>query len=198
MSGSRGRIINLPLGEGFRSGCLRSLREDDDIKMLEWMHDPAVADKFSFDFKSMKEADALNFIRASWADRSSLHLAIASEADGSYLGTISLKHIDRVQSCAEYAIATLSTAHGTGVALAGTKEMLSIAFLELGLHRVFLDVRFDNGRARSFYRKVGFIEEGIAREALKDATGEFVDLVWLSMLADEFQVIYPRMAGNQE
>lgn len=189
MNESRRQIINLPLGKGYRSGCLRSLREDDAFKMLEWMHDPAIANKFIFDFKSMKEADALTFIRMSWIDRSSLHLAIVNEVDESYLGTISLKHIDRVQSCAEYAIATLSAAHGTGAALAGTKEMLSIAFLGLGLHRVFLNVRSDNGRARSFYRKVGFVEEGIAREALRDAAGEFVDLVWLSMLADEFQDI---------
>lgn len=179
------RGITLPLGREFERGCVRSLRERDVPKMLEWMHDPAVAGQFQADFASMDEADVAAFVRSSWEDARSVHLAI-DEGKG-YLGTVSLKNVDAKNASAEYAIATRAAVHGTGAAMRATNEILSIAFGALGLNRVFLNVRADNGRARAFYRKVGFAEEGVAREALRlRARGGVVDLVWLSMLASEF------------
>ncbi|WP_165249314.1 GNAT family N-acetyltransferase [Adlercreutzia sp. ZJ141] len=175
----------LPTGRSFRWGCLRSLREEDAPGMLEWMHDPDVADKFRFDFMSMDEADALAFIRSSWDDNESIHLAVVGEDDG-YLGTVSLKHVDVAQSCAEYAIAMVARSHGTGVALKATRDILALAFYSLDLHRVYLNVRADNGRALAFYNKAGFVREGAARSSLRVSSGGFVDLVWLSMLVGEF------------
>ena len=177
---------SLPLGKSFRQGVLRSLRIDDLPGMLGWMHDPEVAGKFQNDFMSMGERDASEFIRTSWEDRSSIHLAIASPENDEYLGTVSLKNADYVDLCAEYAIATASRAHGTGVALKATEEILHLAFNSLGLNRIYLNVRADNKRALAFYDKVGFVREGLARQAIKDNRGKFVDLIWLSMLASEF------------
>lgn len=161
--------VSLPVGRGFKGGCLRSLEERDVPGMLEWMRDPAVAGQFQADFSSMGECDALEFVRSSWEDRRSIHLAI-DEGEG-YLGTVSLKNIDDRDASAEYAISTRAAAHGTGAALRATREVLSLAFGALGLNRVYLNVRADNGRARAFYRKVGFVEEGVARKALKSRGG---------------------------
>lgn len=186
----------LPAGRGFRWGSLRSLREEDAPEMLGWMHDPDVAGKFQFDFMSMGEPDALAFIRSSWGDSGSVHLAAAGTDDG-YLGTVSLKHVDKAMSCAEYAIAMAARAHGTGAALGATRDVLALAFGPLGLNRVYLNVRADNGRALTFYRKVGFVREGIARSALRDSSGGFVDLVWLSMLAGELDSgVAPSLSGG--
>ena len=69
-------------------------------------------------------------------------------------GTISLKAI--TADSAEYAISTRRCAHGTGAAMAATSRILEIAFRELGLQRVYLNVLKDNGRANAFYRKAGF------------------------------------------
>ena len=43
--------------------------------------------------------------------------------------------------------------------------LLDFGFGELNLHRISLHVFEDNERARSVYRKAGFIEEGLLREA---------------------------------
>ena len=40
--------------------------------------------------------------------------------------------------------------------MAATKEILRIAFEELGLKRVYLNVLAENKRATAFYQKVGF------------------------------------------
>lgn len=173
------------LGRGFEYGCLRSLSLDDVPDMLEWMHDPNIANVFSADFMDMSEESVRDFIRGSWNDAGSLHLAIVGEG-GEYLGTVSLKNIDPECLSAEYAISTRSKAQGTGAAMRGTRDVLALAFEKLGLERVYLNVKSTNARAIRFYEKVPFAKEGTFRKAIRDKDGQLVDLVWFSMLREEF------------
>lgn len=52
---------------------------------------------------------------------------------------------------------------------------------ELGLHRVELDVHADNPRAIALYEKVGFVREGIARDAVK-IDGRFIDAIQMAVI----------------
>ena len=174
------------VGESFRYGLLRSLQATDIQGMLEWMADPAIAGVFQADFQSMNENSALEFIRSSWDDESSLHFAIAGKND-TYMGTISLQRVDYVNSAAEYAVSTRACAHGTGIAMNASYDLLRFAFRELGFHRVYLNVRASNKRAIRFYEKVGFIQEGIARQSFKCKNDGYEDLLWFSMLETEFK-----------
>ncbi len=169
---------------GFRFGCLRALEPRDAAGMLEWMRDQDVASVFQSDFSRMNEARVLGFIRSSCEPGSSLHFSVADENDV-YMGTVSLKNVDAENRCAEYAISMRSSAHGTGLSMRATRDVLKYAFGELGLHRVYLCVRTDNVRARKFYRKAGFVYEGTARDTLM-MNGEFVNLEWYSVLEGEF------------
>lgn len=68
-------------------------------------------------------------------------------------------------------------------------ELLSMivgeAFDALGAHRLWLDVFPENDRARHVYRRFGFIEEGMQRDAYL-WNGEFRSTVVMSMLAPEY------------
>lgn len=174
-----------PIGNDLEYGCLRSLSPDDVPGMLEWMHDGNIAAVFSADFMKFTEKDAERFVKGSWTDAESLHFAIA-EADGTYLGTVSLKHIDSDNLSAEYAISTRKAAQGTGAAMRATEDVLAYAFEELGLERVYLNVKSTNLRAVRFYEKVPFAKEGAFRKAIRDADGQLVDLLWFSMLREDF------------
>lgn len=174
----------LPLGAGFRLGCLRALRVEDAPLMLEWMHDPNVGSYLETRFDLMGLSDCEDFIERSLADESSVHLAIAEPSTDEYLGTISLKNVNPKNRRAEYAVSTRTKAHGTGIALSATRDILRVAFRAIGLRSVFLDVREDNPRAIRFYEKVGFSYEGTARDALCIG-GEFKDLRFYSMLATD-------------
>lgn len=134
---------------------LRKLELKDIPFMLEWMHDPSIACFFRFDAQSMTEESCRQYINTVNKDASSKHYAIVDESD-EYLGTISLKNIDNVKKEAEYAISTRKKVHGTGAAMAATKEVLRIAFEEIGLKRVYLNVLVANKRANAFYHKIGF------------------------------------------
>lgn len=132
---------------------LRPLEEKDAPSMLEWMTDPSITRYFRFDTSSVTLESCQKFIAEADNQPNCLHYAIVDEND-EYLGTISLKNIS--DGAAEYAISTRRNAHGTGAAMAATCRILEIAFRELKLQRVYLNVLKDNGRANAFYRKAGF------------------------------------------
>lgn len=50
-----------------------------------------------------------------------------------------------------------------------------------GMHRVELDVHADNQRATALYEKVGFVREGVARDAVR-IDGRFIDSLRMAMI----------------
>ncbi|MGK6312489.1 N-acetyltransferase family protein [Neorhizobium sp. DT-125] len=51
----------------------------------------------------------------------------------------------------------------------------------LGLHRVELDVHADNPRAIALYEKVGFVREGVARDAVK-IDDRYIDAIQMAVI----------------
>jgi diamine N-acetyltransferase len=76
-------------------------------------------------------------------------------------------------------------AKGGGFGRAALRVAKKIAFDELNAHRVWLDVKKRNGRAKALYDSEGFVVEGELRDAVKTADG-FDSLVVMSMLRGEF------------
>jgi RimJ/RimL family protein N-acetyltransferase len=164
---------------------LRPLKLQDAPLILEWMHDTELASNFRQDFSQFDLASQEEFIKNVQNTPDDLHFAIVDDADDEYLGSISLKKIDRVNKNAEYAVAMRRTALGTGAAAVGTTELLKIAFEREGLEKVYLNVLSDNKRAQSFYEKLGFAREGESTHSVL-INGEFKDLVWYSILHEQF------------
>lgn len=65
------------------------------------------------------------------------------------------------------------------------KELIRIAFRELGAHRFYLDVFDDNARARHVYESLGFQYEGVMREAAQ-RDGQWCNLRLMSILESEY------------
>ena len=161
---------------------LRPLEAKDAPGMLEWMTDPAIARFFRFDAAKMTLAGCEAFIAGAGEQRDCRHWCIAG-GDDEYLGTISLKEIRNGE--AEYAISTRAKAHGTGAAMEATRQLLELAFGELGLKRVYLNVLADNGRANAFYRKAGFRFTHTEKAALT-IRGETKDLNWYEIGKEDY------------
>ncbi len=66
------------------------------------------------------------------------------------------------------------------------KELMCIAFHELGAHRFFLDVYDDNARARHLYESLGFQYEGVLRDAAH-REGQWCNLRLMSILESEYR-----------
>lgn len=159
---------------------LRNLNIEDTNSMLEWMHDEDINKQFVFDAKSATRESVKQFIENSWVDEENKHYAIVDKND-EYCGTISLKNINKNNKNAEYAIALRSKYMGSGVAAYATKEIVKIAFEELSLIRVYLNVLAENSRAIGFYEKMGFEFEGEFRQHLFKE-GKYRNLKWYAIV----------------
>jgi RimJ/RimL family protein N-acetyltransferase len=73
---------------------------------------------------------------------------------------------------------------GSGVGRRALRLVLDLAFDEIGAHRVWLDLRVDNHRARRAYQAVGFVHEGTLRDAMR-SNGRYESLAVMSILEDE-------------
>lgn len=151
---------------------IRTLQEKDAAGMLEWQKDPSIMCFFRFDASSATIDTCRDYIARANREPNARHYAIADEND-EYLGTISLKNIDG--ESAEYAISTRKCAHGTGAAAQATEAIFDIAFRELGLKRVYLNVLAENARANAFYLKMGFRYTCSKKIAIRNAEK---DLNW--------------------
>ncbi len=80
----------------------------------------------------------------------------------------------------------VSVSQGRGVGRASLRAVKAYAFNKLNAHRLWLDVKSKNSRARHLYKSEGFVEEGVMRECLFE-DGQFESLVLMSMLRQEFE-----------
>ena len=81
-------------------------------------------------------------------------------------------------------IAVVRPGEGVGTAFLGL--VLDEAFGRLGAERLSLDCFADNARAQSSYAKLGFVREGILRQAYRLPDGTRRDLVMMALLKSEW------------
>jgi RimJ/RimL family protein N-acetyltransferase len=81
---------------------------------------------------------------------------------------------------------------GQGCGRAALRVAKKVAFDDLGAHRLWLDVKKRNVRAKALYDSEGFVVEGELREAVRVAGG-YESMTLLSMLEAEFA--QRRLAG---
>lgn len=74
---------------------------------------------------------------------------------------------------------------GEGFGKLALRLVIELAFNHLNAHRLWLDVRSGNDRAMQLYRSLGFMEEGLLRDAFYHH-GKYGDLTVMSMLEQEF------------
>lgn len=76
---------------------------------------------------------------------------------------------------------------GGGLGRKVLTDLVRIVFEELKAHRLFLDVFDDNARAQHLYESLGFMYEGVMRDAAQ-RDGVYFDLRLMSMLEGEYAV----------
>ena len=82
------------------------------------------------------------------------------------------------------------TAKRKGIGRAAVRLVKEIAFHRYHAHRLWLDVKRHNDRARGLYEAEGFVAEGVLRECLR-GEGGYESLVVMSMLASEYREAHP-------
>jgi diamine N-acetyltransferase len=75
---------------------------------------------------------------------------------------------------------------GNGYGRSMVRAVKGLAFNELRAHRLWLDVKTHNARARLLYKSEGFCEEGLLRECIRGPVG-FESLVVMALLRHELR-----------
>jgi len=76
------------------------------------------------------------------------------------------------------------SAKGKGIGRAAVRLVKQLAFAQWHAHRLWLDVKQNNLRARRLYESEGFAVEGLIRECLRGESG-YESLIVMSMLEKE-------------
>jgi RimJ/RimL family protein N-acetyltransferase len=173
------------------SVVLRRHRPENLTAFRRWYGDPDVARLTRYQDGPMRPDEIERFFTARVVGIDSLTLAVHLRATDRLIGSCAFSQLDGDNGSALYHI-TIGEKElwGRGYGTEATQLMLGHAFGNLGLHRVSLAVFAFNERAIRSYRKVGFVVEGRAREAIfRD--GRFWDEIEMSILEPEWRALHP-------
>ncbi|QTE28698.1 GNAT family N-acetyltransferase [Pengzhenrongella sicca] len=128
---------------------------------------------------------------ATVADRDGrIDLAVTASGSDDFLGQIVLKDIDEARGCADLHLSMRPSTRGRGYGGDAIGLVLGLAFDGVGLHRVGLEVLSINTRAQAIYEGMGFVVEGLRRDAYRDGDG-WCDAVEMGILEDEYRFGLP-------
>lgn len=160
----------------------RIIRQDPEVARLTGsVHSSAeAADPPTMPIERMRE------IYGEWAvadDR--LVLAVVDNASDDVVGEVVLAGWDEDNRACWFRTLIGAAGRGRGLGTEATRLVVDHGFRALGLHRITLEVYDFKPRARYVYEKVGFVHEGVGREALL-FDGEWVDVHFMAVLESDW------------
>ncbi len=105
--------------------------------------------------------------------------------EGEIVGGAGFHAIDRLNHSTSIGYWLAAEAQGSGLMTATVRALVDHAFGPWELHRVVIEAVVDNVRSRAIPERLGFTEEGIAREA-KRIRGRYEDAVLYAMLTSDW------------
>jgi len=111
--------------------------------------------------------------------------AITLASARTLVGLIQVRQLDPAFEAAEWECTIVPSARGNGVFIEAARLAGSLAFGAVGTHRLEARVLLQNGRANGALRKLGAVQEGVLRRAVR-RQGEYVDQVLWSMLKEDW------------
>jgi RimJ/RimL family protein N-acetyltransferase len=118
-------------------------------------------------------------------DNTKMYFAIEDYA-GLFVGFARCDEWDRVNGSIRVGVDIIPDKRRQGYALDAYHVLLRYLFGDLRTHRVWLLVIRTNSAAMSLYKKIGFKEEGVQREAIFRNNG-YKDYISMSMLSTEYE-----------
>ncbi len=167
---------------------LRPLAESDLDDYCSWYGDVEVTRLLGM--KPLTRDSARALLNQQLGDAKGVYFSIVRQDTGQVIGYTFLAQIMRNHHVAnEFGIVIGARGlWGQGYGSEATRLMLKYGFRELKLHKIQLLVLDFNERARRLYRRHGFMEEGILREA-RIVDGVWYDVVLMGILEHEYTTL---------
>jgi RimJ/RimL family protein N-acetyltransferase len=164
---------------------LGPIKADDLPLLLEWVNDREQV-LLNAPYKPIAEARHREWFAAIQRRNDAFIFGIRLRDANKLIGSCQLHSISHVHRSAELQIRLGDVEErGRGYGTEAVRLLLDFAFKDLNLHRIYLNVLGTNSRAIRVYEKIGFVREGVGREAAH-IDGRYVDIIQMGMLADEY------------
>jgi RimJ/RimL family protein N-acetyltransferase len=161
------------------------LRSIDAPVLLEWINDRDQVLR-NAPYKPVSESAHYAWFEAVQKRTDMTMFGIRVLETDKLIGTCQLRGIDSVHRNAELQIRIGDVgSRGVGYGTEAVRLLLEFAFVDLNLHRVFLHAFATNVAAIRVYEKVGFVREGVLRQAAH-INGEYVDVMVMGVLRNEY------------
>lgn len=186
-TGTEWRTTLPPLG-----GAVALLREPTgaDAPMLMDLLSIADASRFGLELPVTEETALELIARLQRERQAGVAFAYAivarhGEASGPIVGLFHVRQLDPGFEAAEWECTLVPSARGTGIFLEAARLVGSFVFDSIGAHRIEARALTQNGRANGALRKLGAVQEGVLRRAVRRG-GEYQDQVLWSLLKDDW------------
>jgi len=167
------------------------LIEAKDLEFARVLHNERSTLNMLTDPFHVSREEQLEWFNNLSKSRISRRYAIIEKESGTFCGIIRIDRIDMVNKNAEIGADISPDYRNRGYAFEAYTEVIQYLFHHLGLHRLQLLTRSNNSPAIALYKKLGFIEEGVLREALfRD--NQYSNLILMSLLSADWKQNNPR------
>ena len=164
---------------------LRPLEAGDQERTRRWVNDPTVARGVNR-VRPVTQVEHEDWYRRLVTDPTQVAFAIERVEDSAHIGNCGLRGIDpRVRQGELWIYLGDQATRGKGYGRDAVHALLRYGFESLNLHRIALTVVVDNSRAIRVYESLGFVREGVSRDAAY-LEGAYRDLVLMAMLRSEY------------
>jgi diamine N-acetyltransferase len=162
---------------------LRAVERADLPTFVQWFNDPLIQRRLGR-VEPLSLAEEERWFEA--LQRSKTDLVYAIVVGDDLVGNCGLHRIDWRHRGAQLGIVIGDDAYrGQGLGGDAVRTLVEHAFTNLGLHRIDLEVLSDNEPAVRCYVRLGFVDEGVRREA-RYIDGAFRDLIMMRLLRPEW------------
>ncbi|MCP5335059.1 MAG: GNAT family N-acetyltransferase [Oceanospirillaceae bacterium] len=146
-----------------------------------WLCSEDIANTFGITYKVTEKS------HADWLVLQNNLIMWAIYSNDIYVGNTSLRIIPRHKKAYFEIYIGDDTCRGKGVGKAALCLVIDYGFNVLGLNRIYLYTHVANQAANNLYQKVGFVREGIERQALLTAEGQFKDQIMWGLLHKDWE-----------
>lgn len=161
-------------------------RRDDLPAFMRWFRDYEIQSLIDVDVivPVTDEAEQEFYERAVKKSGDAFYFSIRTLDDDRLIGNCSLFGVNYKNRSAEFGIVIGEKDYwGQGYGSDAARVILRFAFDEVNLNRVHLEAFDYNARAVRSYEKVGFVREGIRRQAVFRA-GKYHDVITMAVLRE--------------
>ena len=171
------RVVLRPL-EVADAPVLAACNNDPDVRVSFFTHTPVSVGQCQ---------ERIRGLYGPGADYLPLAICVAGDPQLAAIGVTALHRVDLVSRAAVFSICIADPEHrGRGHAGEATRLVMAWAFDVLNLHRIQLHTWVGNAAGMRTYEKVGFVREGVLRQAMRH-NNEWCDFLVMGLLADEWR-----------